>query len=86
MNSLAGCCNDEVAMTNWTRYPEPMSARRARFEAGRARHHGVVLPTGHPYSRLPLWVPYLVARVLAKVNAMRQPTRRQRTRAGSRPY
>lgn len=72
-------------MSKWTRYPEPMSARRARYEAGRARHYGVVLPAGHPYSELPLWVPYLVARVWARLKAWRGPTRRTR-RAGSRPY
>lgn len=72
-------------MMKWTRYPEPISARRARFEAGRARYHGIMLPSGHPYSRLPLWVPYLVAKVWGKLMAGREPTRR-RARASSRPY
>jgi hypothetical protein len=86
MNPLSQRDDEVAAMTSWTRYPEPMSARRARFEAGRARYHGVLLPTGHPYSQLPLWVPYLVARLWGKVKALRGPVRRVRSRAGSRPY
>lgn len=48
-----------------SRYPLPLSAERARHEAGKARRNGLVLPKGHPYRWLPLWVPYGVARVLS---------------------
>lgn len=65
-------------MSKWTRYPEPMSARRARFEAGRARHYGVLLPSGHPYARLPLWVPYPLARLIGRLMAEPVTPRRRR--------
>lgn len=47
-------------------YPQPMSARRARFEGKRARRQGIKLPIGHPYRSLPLWLPYFIAIRLAR--------------------
>lgn len=48
-----------------SRYPLPMSARRAKFERKRAQAIGVRLPRGHPYRILPSWVPYFIARLFA---------------------
>lgn len=45
-----------------SRFPLPMSARRARFEAERAALYGWSLPAGHPYALVPRWVPYPIAR------------------------
>ncbi|SHG90894.1 hypothetical protein SAMN02745157_5049 [Kaistia soli DSM 19436] len=45
-------------------YPLPMDAKRAKDEAVRARRLGKRLPVGHPYRRLPLWVPYWLARLI----------------------
>ena len=45
-------------------YPQPMDAMRAREETVRARRLGKKLPPGHPYRRLPLWVPYWLARLI----------------------
>ncbi len=45
-------------------YPQPMDAERAREETVRARRLGKKLPLGHPYRRLPLWVPYWLARLI----------------------
>ncbi|HWJ72955.1 MAG TPA: hypothetical protein VNX29_07305 [Kaistia sp.] len=45
-------------------YPLPMDAKRAKDETVRARRLGKKLPVGHPYRRLPLWVPYWLARLI----------------------
>ncbi|MBZ9937945.1 hypothetical protein LB518_16715 [Mesorhizobium sp. BR1-1-16] len=45
-------------------YPLPMDAKRAKDETVRARRLGKKLPFGHPYRRLPLWVPYWLARLI----------------------
>ncbi len=45
-------------------YPLPLDAKRARDEANRARRLGKKLPIGHPYRRLPLWLPYWLARLI----------------------
>ncbi|WP_334175611.1 hypothetical protein [Pseudoxanthobacter sp.] len=45
-------------------YPQPMSERRARYEARRARFLRQKLPMGHPYRDMPPWVPYNVARMV----------------------
>ncbi len=45
-------------------YPLPMSARRARFEARRAKRNRLMLPKGHPFSGVPTWFPYSLARLL----------------------
>ena len=45
-----------------SRFPLPMSARRARFESERAAIYGWRLPAGHPYALVPRWVPYPIAR------------------------
>jgi hypothetical protein len=39
-------------------YPLPLSERRAKWEARRARASDLKLPNGHPYAVLPAWVPY----------------------------
>ncbi len=44
-----------------------MSAKRAQFEARNARRQRLTLPKGHPYRRLPVWVPYGLAKLLATV-------------------
>lgn len=49
-----------------SRYPQPLSAERARFEAQQARRKAVRLPKGHPYRSLPTWFPYGLARILAR--------------------
>ncbi len=53
-----------------SRFPLPMSARRARFEAERAALCGWRLPPGHPYALLPRWVPYPLARGVGLVHRM----------------
>lgn len=53
-----------------SRFPQPMSARRARFEAERAWQCGWNLPAGHPYALLPRWVPYLLARAVGSVHRL----------------
>lgn len=53
--------------SDWTIYPRKMSARRARFEAKRARAYRVRLPSGHPYALLPTWVPYPVAKLVGMI-------------------
>lgn len=45
-------------------YPQPMDVKRAKDETVRARRLGKKLPVGHPYRRLPLWVPYWLARLI----------------------
>jgi hypothetical protein len=52
-----------------SQYPQPLSPRRARFEARRAKQFAWRLPHGHPYARLPTWVPYLVAKLVAPLLA-----------------
>lgn len=46
-------------------YPLPLTEERAKDEAVRARRLNKKLPRGHPYRRLPLWVPLWLARLLA---------------------
>ncbi len=48
-------------------YPLPLSPRRARFEARRARRQRVQLPKGHPYHRVPSWVPFPLAVMIARM-------------------
>lgn len=48
-------------------YPLPMSARRARFEAKRAHRRRLNLPKGHPYYRVPWWLPYRLAVIIARL-------------------
>ncbi|HWJ74209.1 MAG TPA: hypothetical protein VNX29_13670 [Kaistia sp.] len=43
------------------------SFRRARHEARQARRHGYRLPHGHPYRTLPTWVPFALAKVIARI-------------------
>ena len=50
-----------------SQYPLPMSSKRAQFEARNARRLRVQLPKGHPYRRIPAWLPYSVARVMARL-------------------
>lgn len=47
-------------------FPLPMSAKRARFEARNARRQRLLLPKGHPYRWLPIWVPYGIARFVSR--------------------
>lgn len=51
-----------------SRFPLPMSSRRARFEAQRARLCGLRLPAGHPYALMPRWVPYPLARLVGTLH------------------
>lgn len=53
-----------------SRYPQPMSARRARFEAKRARTHRVRLPKGHPYALAPTWTPYPLAQLVGVIHRL----------------
>jgi len=46
-------------------YPLPLAAQEARDEARKARRLRKRLPPGHPYRRLPLWMPYGLARLIA---------------------
>ncbi len=50
-----------------SQYPLPMSAKRAQFEARNARRQRLVLPKGHPYRRVPVWMPYSVAKALTRI-------------------
>ncbi|HWJ72942.1 MAG TPA: hypothetical protein VNX29_07235 [Kaistia sp.] len=50
-----------------SQFPLPMSAKRAQFEARNARRQRLHLPKGHPYRRVPVWMPYGVAKILCKV-------------------
>jgi len=45
-------------------YPLPLDAMLARDEAHKARRLRKRLPPGHPYRRLPLWMPYWLARFI----------------------
>lgn len=51
-----------------SRYPLPMSARRARFEAQRAHSHRFRLPKGHPYALVPRWIPYPIAQLIGFIH------------------
>lgn len=51
-------------------YPQPMSARRARFEAGRANYYRMRLPKGHPYAVAPRWLPYPLARIIGRLHRL----------------
>lgn len=53
-----------------SRFPQPMSARRARFEAQRAQMHQRQLPKGHPYALVPRWCPYPVAQLVGLVHRL----------------
>jgi len=50
-----------------SQYPLPMSAKRAQFEARNARRQHLSLPKGHPYRRLPPWMPYGLAKTLSRI-------------------
>jgi hypothetical protein len=56
-----------------SRYPMPLSAERARYEALQARRKGLKLPKGHPYRWLPTFVPYGAARLLSRSAASSRP-------------
>lgn len=56
-------------------YPLPLDGTRARDEAARARRLGKKLPVGHPYRRLPLWVPYGLGRLINRSAASSRPLR-----------
>lgn len=56
-----------------SRYPMPLSAERARFEALQARRKAARLPKGHPYRWLPTWIPYGMARMLSRSAASSRP-------------
>lgn len=53
-----------------SRFPLPMSARRARFEAQRAHSHHLKLPKGHPYALVPRWTPYPLAQLIGLVHRL----------------
>lgn len=53
-----------------SRYPQPMSARRARFEAKRAQTHRLRLPKGHPYALAPTWTPYVIAQLVGLLHRL----------------
>lgn len=53
-----------------SRFPLPMSARRARFEAERAHLCGWRLPAGHPYALMPRWTPYFLARAVGTLHRL----------------
>lgn len=48
-------------------YPLPMSPRRARHEARRARRSSLRLPDGHPYAVAPPWLPHALAQRFERV-------------------
>jgi len=50
-----------------TRKTTPVSARRARHEARRARALNHPLSIRHPYESLPTWVPYTLAKLIARL-------------------
>jgi hypothetical protein len=51
-------------------YPLPMSTRRARYEAERARYHRWELPRGHPYYFVHPAVPYVPAFLISRVTSL----------------
>jgi hypothetical protein len=51
-------------------YPLPISSRRARYEAERARYHGWELPQGHPYYHVHPAIPYLPAFLISRVTSL----------------
>jgi len=51
-------------------YPLPLSPRRAKYEANRARFHGWRLPPGHPYYRVHPAIPYLPAFVISRITSL----------------
>ncbi len=51
-------------------YPRPISPRRAKYEAERARYHGWELPRGHPYYHVHPGVPYLPAKLISRVTSL----------------
>lgn len=65
MINMKAPVNPEVS-----RFPQPMSARRARFEAQRAHSNRLRLPKGHPYALMPRWCPYPVAQLVGLLHRL----------------
>ncbi len=63
---------NEIAPINQmvSEYPRPMSTRRAKYEAERARYHKWELPRGHPYYFVHPAVPYAPAFLISRVTSL----------------
>ena len=51
-------------------YPLPLTPRRAKYEAKRAKFHRWELPRGHPYYHVPPQLPYLPALLISRVTSL----------------
>jgi hypothetical protein len=51
-------------------YPLPLSTRRAKYEAERARYHRWELPRGHPYYFVHPAGPYVPAFLISRVTSL----------------
>ncbi len=62
----------------------PSAAQRARDDVRRAQRRGGYLPPGHPYSKLPTWVPYPLAKfIMDMVTPLDSTSSRKRKRRTS---
>ena len=58
-----------MPMVRVRREQKPLTADRARRQARTAKAFHERLPHDHPYARLPVWVPFFIARRLAPLIA-----------------
>jgi len=74
MPGAQGWCNvNEDRRMSWRE-----KAQAARLDVKRSERRGGFLPKGHPYSILPSWVPYGLARLFMWVIVQDKPSKRRR--------